>query len=131
MSSCINTTSASFSSIAVLPAFIAAVTSFALFIFKDWLFTTRQRKVFASRLLKYSCSTLALALEIPPSNVDLKISTLENYTDALIGNVELDESFTIYMAHYLRWRAGFFQSASESQRISASEELNQIAQKLK
>ena len=127
MSTCITSTAPSFGYIALFPALISAVTTFALFVLKDWLFAAQQRKVFAKRLLRYSCGTLATALSTQPGSVELKTSILESYTDVFVGDPTLEAHLTEYMKYYLWWRSGYFESAAEAQRHKASEALQKIA----
>ncbi len=131
MNQCLPTIVPSINWLTLLPAVIAAITTFALFILKDWLFVTRQRRIFARRLLSYSCGTLATALSAPPSSIEMKTTTLESYTDVMIGDAVLEAALTTYMTHFLRWRSGYFESIPEAQRRKAADELENIALSLR
>lgn len=99
----------------LLPAFVAATTTFTLFIIKDWLFAARQRRQYAVRLLVHCCRTLSKALELNPASLDIKASILDSTIDVYLKNSDLDIALASYLDVFFLWKSGIYMSATQNQ----------------
>lgn len=96
-----------------MPAVIASLTTFLLFILKDLIISIRQRKIFAKLLLIHYLRTLSRILDMPSSDIEyIKPSNLEQYIDIYIKYKPYNDALDVFLEIYLYWKNGSLAKAS-------------------
>ena len=92
---------------AIVPSIIASLTTFAIFFIKDWLFTARQREVFAQRLLIHYLNALLRMIDKPPNDFDyLNPKSLEQYVDVYVKCKSYNLALDVFIECFMLWKTG-------------------------